>query len=630
MARRWRAVTPAAASLLRRRDARPSGSLQASSASRRSTASARSRAPSSPPRRAARLCRADAGRQAAARSRRRCARGRRRSLAIDAATRANLELTRTLAGETRRQPARRDRPHRDRRPARACWRARLARPLDRPRRDRRAGSTRSRFFVDATRAAATICATRCSARPTSTARAVAAVARPRRPARSRRGARRPRRRASRSRDLLGDAPMLPPEPALAPTALAATRRRSARRCEPGSRARRRPAARYARRRLRRARASTPSSTRRARCATTPPRDRRRCRARYARRDRHRGRCKIKHNNVLGYFIEVHAPTTASAADAAAARDFIHRQTHGRRHALHHRRAGRARSRASRRAADRALALELDDLRRARRATSIAAGDDLARSPTRSPRSMSPPRWPNSPRRKRCRPARSSTTRCLRDRGRPPSGGRAGAAPRRGGAFVANDCDLDARGTPAGRIWLRHRPQHGRQVDLPAPERADRDPGADGLLRAGASARISASSTALFSRVGAADDLARGRSTFMVEMVETAAILNQATASARWSSSTRSAAAPRPSTASSIAWAAVEHLHEVNRCRALFATHYHELTALAAAAARPAPTPPCGCKEWQGDVVFLHEVAPGAADRSYGIQVAQARRPAATP
>jgi DNA mismatch repair protein MutS len=125
---------------------------------------------------------------------------------------------------------------------------------------------------------------------------------------------------------------------------------------------------------------------------------------------------------------------------------------------------------------------------------------------------------------------------------------------------------------------------------------------------------------LFSRVGAADDLARGRSTFMVEMVETAAILNQS--------------GPRAlvildeigrGTATydglSIAWACVEHLHDVNRCRALFATHYHELTALAA------KLPNLAChtmrvKEWHGDVVFLHEVAPGAADRSYGIHVAK--------
>jgi DNA mismatch repair protein MutS len=125
---------------------------------------------------------------------------------------------------------------------------------------------------------------------------------------------------------------------------------------------------------------------------------------------------------------------------------------------------------------------------------------------------------------------------------------------------------------------------------------------------------------LFSRVGAADDLARGRSTFMVEMVETAAILNQAGA--------RSLVILDEigrGTATfdglSIAWATIEHLHDQNRCRALFATHFHEMTALAAKLAR-LHNATMRVKEWQGDVVFLHEVVAGAADRSYGIQVAK--------
>jgi DNA mismatch repair protein MutS len=125
---------------------------------------------------------------------------------------------------------------------------------------------------------------------------------------------------------------------------------------------------------------------------------------------------------------------------------------------------------------------------------------------------------------------------------------------------------------------------------------------------------------LFSRVGAADDLARGRSTFMVEMVETAVILNQA--------SERSLVILDEigrGTATfdglSIAWAAIEHLHEANRCRTLFATHYHELTALSAKLPRLFNAT-VRVKEWQGDVVFLHEVLPGSADRSYGIQVAK--------
>ena len=125
---------------------------------------------------------------------------------------------------------------------------------------------------------------------------------------------------------------------------------------------------------------------------------------------------------------------------------------------------------------------------------------------------------------------------------------------------------------------------------------------------------------LFSRVGAGDDLARGRSTFMTEMVETAAILTQAT--------------PRSlvvldeigrGTATydglAIAWACAEALHDVNRCRALFATHYHELARLEGRLAHVCNLS-MRAKEWRGELVFLHEAAPGAADRSYGVQVAK--------
>ena len=125
---------------------------------------------------------------------------------------------------------------------------------------------------------------------------------------------------------------------------------------------------------------------------------------------------------------------------------------------------------------------------------------------------------------------------------------------------------------------------------------------------------------LFSRVGAADDLARGRSTFMVEMVETAAILHQATE--------RSLVILDEigrGTATfdglSIAWATLEHLHEVNKCRGLFATHFHELTALAARLPRQVNAT-VRVKEWENEVIFLHEVVRGTADRSYGIQVAK--------
>lgn len=181
-------------------------------------------------------------------------------------------------------------------------------------------------------------------------------------------------------------------------------------------------------------------------------------------------------------------------------------------------------------------------------------------------------------------------------------------------FVANDCALDD-----GAVHLVTGPNMGgkstflRQNALIAV-----------LAQAGAFVPATSATIgivdALFSRVGAADDLARGRSTFMVEMVETAAILHQAS--------------PRSlvildeigrGTATydglSIAWACVEHLHDQSRCRALFATHYHELTVLAERLDR-VDNRTLKVKEWEGDVIFLHEVVPGAADRSYGLQVAK--------
>lgn len=194
-----------------------------------------------------------------------------------------------------------------------------------------------------------------------------------------------------------------------------------------------------------------------------------------------------------------------------------------------------------------------------------------------------------------------------------------ALKRQGGLrFVPNDCDLGPEGDEA-RLWL-----------LTGPNMA----GKSTFLRQNALLAVLAQMGShvpaeqahigivdqLFSRVGAADDLARGRSTFMVEMVETAAILNQA--------------GPRAlvildeigrGTATfdglSIAWAVVEHLVAQNRCRGLFATHYHELTALAERlpALRNATM---RVREWQGEVIFLHEVAAGTADRSYGVQVAR--------
>jgi DNA mismatch repair protein MutS len=208
--------------------------------------------------------------------------------------------------------------------------------------------------------------------------------------------------------------------------------------------------------------------------------------------------------------------------------------------------------------------------------------------------------------------------------------------QKAGPFVENDCILGRADTIAeapasaarppgfdetaeGRIWLVTGPNMAGKSTFLRQNALIVVMAQMGSFVPARSARIGIVDR-LFSRVGASDDLARGRSTFMVEMVETASILNRATG--------RSLVILDEigrGTATfdglSIAWATVEHLHEVNRCRALFATHYHELTALAGRLAEIANAT-IDVKEWHDDIVFLHKVRPGAADRSYGIQVAK--------
>ena len=193
----------------------------------------------------------------------------------------------------------------------------------------------------------------------------------------------------------------------------------------------------------------------------------------------------------------------------------------------------------------------------------------------------------------------------------------------GEPFVANECDLsppDGAGSkPGGAIWLLTGPNMGGKSTFLRQNALIAVLAQIGAWVPAARAHIGVVDR-LFSRVGASDELAEGRSTFMVEMVETAAILNQA--------------GPRAlvildeigrGTATydglSIAFAAVEHLHEANRCRALFATHFHEMTALSARLSRM-KNATMRVKEFEGEVIFLHEVRPGVADRSYGIQVAR--------
>jgi DNA mismatch repair protein MutS len=195
-----------------------------------------------------------------------------------------------------------------------------------------------------------------------------------------------------------------------------------------------------------------------------------------------------------------------------------------------------------------------------------------------------------------------------------------ALKRDGAPFIANSCDLSpAPNLHSGQLWLLTGPNMAGKSTFLRQNALIALLAQIGSFVPAARARIGIVDR-LFSRVGAADDLARGRSTFMVEMVETSAILNQA---AERSLVILDEIGRGTATFDglSIAWAAIEHLHETNRCRTLFATHYHELTALSAKLPRMFNAT-VRVKEWQGDVVFLHEVLPGSADRSYGIQVAK--------
>lgn len=190
----------------------------------------------------------------------------------------------------------------------------------------------------------------------------------------------------------------------------------------------------------------------------------------------------------------------------------------------------------------------------------------------------------------------------------------------GQSFVANDADLSgADDIGGGRLWLVTGPNMGGKSTFLRQNALIAILAQMGSFVPAARAHIGVIDR-VFSRVGASDDIAHGRSTFMVEMVETAAILNRAT---RRSLVVLDEIGRGTATFDglSIAWAAVEALHETTGCRALFATHFHELTSLAKTLSRVSNVT-MKVREWEGEVVFLHEVGPGAADRSYGIQVAR--------
>ena len=184
----------------------------------------------------------------------------------------------------------------------------------------------------------------------------------------------------------------------------------------------------------------------------------------------------------------------------------------------------------------------------------------------------------------------------------------------GNMFIPNDCDIDD-----GGIWLLTGPNMAGKSTFLRQNAVIAMLAQMGSFVPAKQAHIGLV-TKLFSRVGASDDLARGRSTFLVEMIETAAILNQSDSGALviLDEIGRGTATYD---GLSIAWATLEHLHDVNQTRALFSTHYHELTNLSTKLER-VENATIAVKEWEGSVIFLHEVKKGAADRSYGVRVAE--------
>ena len=324
--------------------------------------------------------------------------------------------------------------------------------------------------------------------------------------------------------------------------------------------------------------------------------------------------KIKHNNMLGYFIEVTAQQAEILKLSDDSQIFIHRQTIASAVRFSTVELGELEQKIAL-AASRVLAIELGIFKifvaqiTEQKAALSSAAMALAQIDVFVAFAHI------ARQRKYVRPVVDQGLDFHIEAGRHPIVEQALASANQR-IFAANDCDLSEKHK---KLWL-----------LTGPNMA----GKSTFLRQNALIAIMAQMGSfvpakqahigvvdrLYSRVGAADDLARGRSTFMVEMIETAAILNQSTA--------RSLVILDEigrGTATydglSIAWATLEHLHDVNICRGLFATHYHELTALTARLGH-LHCATMKVKEWKGDLVFLHEVVAGSAERSYGIQAAK--------
>lgn len=321
--------------------------------------------------------------------------------------------------------------------------------------------------------------------------------------------------------------------------------------------------------------------------------------------------KIKYNNVIGYFIEVPSKFAPQLLENA---DYIHRQS-----VLNASRFTTVElselEDKIRGAADKALALELEVFDNLVRDIKIYSDNILKAAKAYAELDVASALADLAVEKRYCRPEIDDSLCFEIAEGRHPVVERA-LDKENGTAFVGNDCSL---GGTEGRLWLITGPNMAGKSTFLRQNAIIAIMAQMGSFVPAASAHIGVIDK-IFSRVGASDDLARGRSTFMVEMVETASILNQADERS-FVILDEIGRGTATFDGLSIAWAVVEHLHEVNKCRTLFATHYHELTALTAKLADMS----LHCmkiKEFNDEVIFLHEVIAGAADRSYGIHVAK--------
>ena len=321
--------------------------------------------------------------------------------------------------------------------------------------------------------------------------------------------------------------------------------------------------------------------------------------------------KIKFNNVLGYFIETTAKNAEKLQNSTIADNFIHRQTTANQMRFTtlslsdtETKIINANAKAleiEKQIFNELSALIIQNFEKISAAAEALAVIDITNSLATLARDEE---W--------CRPKIDSSKAFA------IQGGRhvvvESSLKNNGNSFIPNDCELSE-----GSIWLVTGPNMAGKSTFLRQNALIAILAQMGCFVPATSAHIGIVSQ-LFSRVGASDDLARGRSTFMVEMVETAAILNQADDRAlvildevgRGTATYDGLA---------IAWSTLEYLHEVNKSRSLFATHYHEMTVLADRLTRVINAT-VSVKEWNNEVIFLHEVRQGAADRSYGLQVAK--------